>query len=172
RRMQSAEPGLPYIAVRPLDALVAPRLRSWRLGATMFSVFGALAVVLAAIGLYSVLAYDVAERRLELGVRSALGAATQRLALLVIGRGVRAVVAGTLIGVAISLALGSRVAALLFQTSPRDPVVFVVVAAVLLIVALAATLVPALRAARVDPMEALRGAMSLPHPSFLPRRRP
>jgi hypothetical protein len=87
RRMQSAEPGLPYIAVRPLDALVAPRLRSWRLGATMFSVFGALAVVLAAIGLYSVLAYDVAERRLELGVRSALGAATQRLALLVIGRG-------------------------------------------------------------------------------------
>jgi len=159
RRMQSAEPGLPYVAVRPLDALVAPRLRSWRLGATMFSVFGALAMVLAAIGLYSVLAYDVAERRLELGVRSALGAATQRLALLVIGRGVRAVVAGTLIGVAISLALGSRVAALLFQTSPRDPVVFVVVAAVLLIVALAATLVPALRAARVDPMEALRGAM-------------
>src|SRR4029078_11795093 len=64
----------------------------------------------------------------ELGVRSALGAATQRLALLVIGRGVRAVVAGTLIGVAISLALGSRVAALLFQTCPRDPGAFVGVA--------------------------------------------
>jgi predicted permease len=156
RRMQSAEPGLPYINVRRLDALVAPRLRSWRLGATMFSVFGALAVVLAAIGLFSVLAYDVAERRLELGVRSALGAATQRLALLVIGRGVRAVIAGTAIGFAVSLVLGSRVATLLFQTSPRDPLVFVAVACVLLVVGIAATLVPAVRAARVDPMEALR----------------
>jgi len=141
-----------------LDALVAPRLRPWRLGATMFTVFGVLAVVLAAIGLYSVLAYDVAERRLELGVRSALGAATQRLALLVIGRGVRAVAAGTVLGVLISLALGPRIAALLFRTSPRDPFVFVGVAFVLLVVAVAATMVPAVRAARVDPMEALRGA--------------
>ena len=158
RRMQSMDATLPYINVRPLDALVAPRLRPWRLGATMFTVFGVLAVVLAAIGLYSVLAYDVAERRLELGVRSALGAATQRLALLVIGRGVRAVAAGTVLGVLISLALGPRIAALLFRTSPRDPFVFVGVAFVLLVVAVAATMVPAVRAARVDPMEALRGA--------------
>ena len=158
RRMQAAVPGFPYINVRPLDALVAPRLRSWRLGATMFTVFGALAVVLAAIGLYSVLAYDVAERRLELGVRSALGAATQRLALLVIGRGVRAVGAGVLLGLVVSVALGPRVTALLFRTSPRDPLVFVAVTLVLLTVAVAATLVPAVRAARVDPMEALRGA--------------
>ena len=158
RRMQSAEPGLPYINVRRLDALVAPRLRSWRLGATMFTVFGALAVVLAAIGLYSVLAYDVAERRLELGVRSALGAATRRLAFLVIGRGVRAVAAGTLLGVIVSLLLGPRVAALLFRTSPREPTVFIAVAFVLFLVAVAATLAPAIRAARVDPMEALRGA--------------
>lgn len=158
RRMQSVDPGLPYVNVRPLDALVAPHLRSWRLGATMFTVFGALAVVLAAIGLYSVLAYDVAERRLELGVRSALGAATQRLALLVIGRGVRAVVAGTVIGSLISLLLGPRVAPLLFQTSARDPFVFVAAGGVLLVVAVAATLVPAVRAARIDPIEALRGA--------------
>ena len=158
RSMQSVDAGLPYINVRPLDALVAPRLRSWRLGATMFTVFGALAVVLAAIGLYSVLAYDVAERRLELGVRSALGAATPRLALLVISRGVRAVAAGTVLGVMISLLLGPRVAALLFQTSPRDPIVFIAVSAVLFVVAVVATLVPAIRAARVDPMDALRGA--------------
>ena len=157
RRLQSMDSGLPYINVRPLDALVAPRLRSWRLGATMFTVFGALAVVLAAIGLYSVLAYDVAERRLELGVRSALGAATRRLALLVIGRGVRAVAAGAALGVVISLLLGPRVTALLFRTSPRDPFVFVGVAFLLFVVAVAATLVPAVRAARVDPMEALRG---------------
>lgn len=158
RRMQAVDPTLPYINVRPLDALVAPRLRSWRLGATMFTVFGALAVVLAAIGLYSVLAYDVAERRLELGVRSALGAATQRLAFLVIGRGVRAVAAGTALGALISLLLGPRVEALLFRTSPRDPVVFAAVASVLFVVAVAATVVPAIRAARVDPMEALRGS--------------
>jgi predicted permease len=158
RRMQSADAGMPYINVRPLDALVAPRLRSWRLGATMFTVFGALAVLLAAIGLYSVLAYDVAERRLELGLRSALGAATQRLALLVIGRGVRAVATGTALGVAVSLVLAPQVAGLLFRTSPRDPLVFVAVALVLVIVAVAATSVPAVRAARVDPMEALRGA--------------
>ncbi len=158
RRMQAAEPGFPYINVRPLDALVAPRLRSWRLGATMFTVFGALAVVLAAIGLYSVLAYDVAERRLELGVRSALGAATNQLALLVIGRGVRAVVTGAALGLVIAVALGPRVTALLFRTSPRDPLVFATVAMVLIVVAVAATLVPAVRAARVDPMEALRGA--------------
>jgi putative ABC transport system permease protein len=159
RRMQSAEPGLPYINVRPLDALVAPRLRSWRLGAAMFTIFGAIALVLAAIGLYSVLAYDVAERRLELGVRAALGGTAQRLALLVISRGVRAVSVGTAIGIAISLFLAPRVAALLFQTSPRDPVILAGVAATLVVVAIVSTLLPALRAARTDPAEALRSAL-------------
>jgi len=142
--------------VQPLAALVKPQMRAWQLGATMFGTFGLLAVVVAALGLYSVLAYDVSRRIRELGIRVALGAGRADIGRMVIGRAVRVAVIGALIGFAITISAGPVVGPLLFQTSPRDPLAFVLAAAVLLSVALLAAVVPTRRAARVDPIIALR----------------
>jgi len=122
----------------------------------MFGTFGLLAVVVAALGLYSVLAYDVSRRIRELGIRVALGAGRADIGRMVIGRAVRVAVIGALIGFAITISAGPVVGPLLFQTSPRDPLAFVLAAAVLLSVALLAAVVPTRRAARVDPIIALR----------------
>ena len=156
RLIQSAGPSMPYADVRPLSDRLGRQTRSWTLGATMFSIFGALSLLLAAIGLYSVVAFTVAQRVHEFGVRVALGATGSHLLRLTVIRGVMPVVAGIGAGLGIAL-VGSRlVEGLLFGTSPRDPVVFISVSATLLLVAGAASLVPALRATRVDPMLALR----------------
>jgi ABC-type antimicrobial peptide transport system permease subunit len=122
----------------------------------MFTIFGALSLLLAAIGLYSVVAFTVAQRVHEFGVRVALGATGGSLLRLTVMRGVLPVVAGLGVGVGVAL-LGARlVEGMLFELSPRDPTVFVSVSALLLFVAVAASLVPAVRATRVDPMLALR----------------
>jgi ABC-type antimicrobial peptide transport system permease subunit len=125
-------------------------------GAWLFSVFGALALVVAAIGVYSVLAYSVSQRTHEMGVRMALGARNEHVMALVVREGVRVVLVGVVVGVAASLALGTVVASMLYDTSPHDPVVLAVVAAVLTIVGVAASAVPAWRASRTDPVVALR----------------
>ena len=156
RELQSRVPDAPYTVVQPLAALVNPQMRAWQLGATMFGTFGLLAVVVAALGLYSVLAYDVSRRIRELGIRVALGAGRADIGRMVIGRAVRVAVFGALIGFAITISAGPVVGPLLFQTSPRDPLAFVLAAAVLLSVALLAAVVPTRRAARVDPIIALR----------------
>ena len=156
RRLQMSMPNLPYVSVEPYQDHVSPQTRSWRLGATMFGAFGALALVLAAVGLYGVLAYDVSQRVHEMGVRVALGARSSHVFRLVVGDGLRIVLAGATVGFALALLAGRFVAPLLFQTSPREPAVFGVVALVVLTVALMATLVPAWRAGRVDPVVALR----------------
>jgi predicted permease len=156
RRLQTAAPNLPYVGLQPLENLVSPQKRPWRLGATMFAVFGGLALLLAAVGLYSVLAYDVAQRTREFGVRVAMGARGADVMRLVLVSGLRTAILGTLIGVAIALAAGHLVAPLLFQTSPRDPAVLITVFAVVTAVAMLAAFVPARRAVRVDPIVALR----------------
>src|SRR6185436_11923456 len=120
-------------------------------GATMFVAFGALALIVAAVGLYGVIAYNVAQRMHELGVRVALGAQAADVGRLVVGQGLRLAIAGLAIGGAISLAASRWIQPLLFQQNARDPVVFAVVAAMLMVVALIASSVPAMRAARVDP---------------------
>jgi ABC-type antimicrobial peptide transport system permease subunit len=130
--------------------------RSWRLGAAMFTAFGALALLLAAIGLYGVIAHDVTLRTHELGVRVALGAQAVDVIRLVVGQGVRLGAIGIAAGVAIALAAVRWIAPLLFDESPHDPLVFVGVTATLLVVAAAASYVPARRATRVDPNTALR----------------
>src|SRR5438876_867844 len=130
--------------------------RSWELGATMFLAFGALALALAAIGLYSVMAYNVAQRVQELGVRAALGAQQGDLVRLVVGDGLKLGTAGIVIGVVIALAGGQWLGPLLFEESPHDPLVFGFVALLLLGVTVAASIVPSRRAAQVDPMMALR----------------
>jgi ABC-type transport system, involved in lipoprotein release, permease component len=122
----------------------------------MFVAFGALALLLAAIGLYSVIAYNVAQRTHEMGVRIALGAQVRDVVRLVVIDGVRLGAIGLVIGTMIALASTRWVKPLLFEESPRDPAVFVLVTAVLLGVTVAASWIPARRAAKVDPQVALR----------------
>jgi ABC-type antimicrobial peptide transport system permease subunit len=149
-------PGAAYVTVVPLRELVDPNLRAWQFGATMFVAFGALALVLAAIGLYSMIAYGVAQRTRELGVRMALGASAGHVVRLIVRGALRLVVAGVVIGGVVALWAAPRMEALMFQASPRDPVVFGAVAVVLLAVAAVASLAPAVRAMRLDPNVALR----------------
>ena len=156
RRLQAEMPGAAYVTVLPLTDLVDPNLRSWRFGATLFSVLGGLALVLAAIGLYSMIAYDVAQRTRDLGVRLALGARSGGILRLVVLGGLRLVVAGLGIGALISLLLAPKIEPLMFSQSARDPVVLGVVAVLLVVVGLVATVVPGVRASRVDPAVTLR----------------
>ena len=156
RRLQPQMPGASYLTVTPLDEVIGEQTRTWKLGASMFLTFGLLALLLAAMGLFSVISYNVAQRTRELGVRAALGARTNDLITLVVREGVTLGVIGIAIGAAIALAGGRWIAPLLFNESPRDPAVFGLVALVLLGVTIAASWAPARRAARVDPQVALR----------------
>ena len=156
RALQRLMPGASYVTATPMSEIVAPTIRSWRLGATMFVAFGGLALVLAAIGLYSVIAYNVTQRTHEIGVRVAFGARVRDVIRLVLGEGLRIATAGIVVGAGIALYAGRFVAPLLFRVQPTDPLVFGVVIAVLLLTATLAALFPALRAARVDPNVALR----------------
>jgi ABC-type antimicrobial peptide transport system permease subunit len=156
RGLQEVLPGFAYVSTHTLESIVAPQMRSWRLGATMFTIFGLLALVVAAIGLYSVVAYDVSQRTRELGVRVALGASAPAVLRLVVGEGVRVVMVGLALGAVAALSLAGKVSPLLYGVSPKDPVTYAGVIGVLLVVAVVASLAPAQRAARVDPNVALR----------------
>ncbi len=156
RQLQREMPGMSYVTVIPMSHIVGERQRPWRTGATMFLVLGGLALLVAAIGLYSVIAYNVAQRTHELGVRIALGARLQDVMRLVLGDGLRLAAGGIAAGAALAFLAGPLIGTLLFQESPRDPVVYGFVALVLLVAALGASLVPGLRAGHVDPNVALR----------------
>jgi predicted permease len=154
--LRSLDPRVRYATVRPLRQIIDPQARSWTLGATMFTIFGVLALIVAAVGLYSVLAFDVAQRTRELGIRTALGAAKGRLLGAILGEGFALAGFGVALGLVIAIAVAPYVRDLLFEVSPRDPVVLTSVAAVLVVTALLASSLPALRATRVDPVVALR----------------
>ncbi|MGE5731858.1 MAG: ADOP family duplicated permease, partial [Gemmatimonas sp.] len=156
REMQKLMPGVSYVTVTPMSTIIAPEIRAWKIGAIMFAVFGALALVLAAIGLYSVIAYNVTQRTHEMGVRVALGAQARDVVQLIVRDGLRVVIPGVILGAIIALVAGKWVAPLLFQVSPKDPPVFAGVVVMLIAVAIAASWIPATRAARVDPNKALR----------------
>jgi predicted permease len=156
RALQPLMPGVSYVTVTPMSTIIAPQIRSWKIGATMFAIFGALALVLAAIGLYSVIAYNVTQRTHEMGVRVALGAQARDVIRLIVREGLRVVIPGVALGALIALLAGKWVAPLLFNVSPKDPPVLVGVVVTLIAVAIAASWIPATRAARVDPNEALR----------------
>ena len=153
---QPLMPGASYVTVTPLADVLGSQTQSWELGATMFTVFGVLALALAAIGLYSVIAYNVAQRTHELGVRSALGAQLGDLVRLVLTDGLRLALVGVVLGSIIAFIVGRWAQPLLFEQSARDPAVFAGVAVLLLAVAALACFIPARRAGRVDPMRALR----------------
>lgn len=156
RAMTRAMPGDGFAVARPLQEVVDDRSRSWRLGATMFVAFGGLALIVAAVGLYGVISYNVAQRAHELGVRVALGARSRDAVRLIVGQGVRVALAGVLAGLALAVAAARWVQPLLFHQQANDPVLYALVGAGMLAVAIAASAIPALRAARADPSIALR----------------
>jgi len=156
RRALEIAPGLRYVAVRPLDEIVAPQLRAWRLGAGLFGLFGVLALGVSAVGLYSVVAFDVEGRRREIGVRAALGATRADLLRWILGDGLRLAAGGLLLGLAAAWLLAPLLDGLLVDGSPHDGGVFLGVGFVLAGAALLASFVPALRAARLDPGRVLR----------------
>jgi predicted permease len=149
-------PNLPYPNVRGFQSLFDPHVQPWRLGATMFGIFGGLALLVACVGLYSVLSYTVSQRTREFGVRAALGASAGRLVTDVVRDGAKPVLIGLALGGGIALLLGRLIAPLLVNVSPRDPIVFGVVSFLLLAAGLLAALFPARRAMRADPIDALR----------------
>lgn len=156
RALQRVMPGASYVTVRPLGGVVDEAQRSWRLGAAMFTAFGALSLAVAAVGLYGVIAYGVAERSHELAVRVALGASRSGVLRLVVGQSVRYTLLGVTLGLLVATAAGRWLQPLLFQQSARDPLVFAGVGLLMLAVALGASALPATRAARADPARALR----------------
>ena len=156
RDIQSQLPGLSFAIAEPLSDRLQRHQRSWRIGATMFVGFGLLALVVAAIGLYGVITYTVTQRMHELGVRIALGAQRSDVVRLVVAQGVRFALAGVAIGSLLALAASQWLQPLLFRQSARDPLVFGLVATVLVAVALVASAAPAMRAVRADPNAALR----------------
>ena len=149
-------PGASYVTMTPFSEMIGVADAVVELGATMFVAFGGLALVLAAVGLYSVIAYNVAQRTHELGVRRALGRRRRDVVRLVVTDGLRLAGIGVAIGVAVALGAGRWIKPLLFEESPRDPVVFTLVAGVLVGVAIVASWIPARRASRVDASVALR----------------
>ena len=149
-------PGGRYVAVRSLSEFMDPQIRPFRLGASMFSLFGALALLLAAVGIYGVLAFLVRHRTSEIGIRMALGAMPQDILRLIVWQGMKYVGLGLMIGIVAALGLSRVVRSLLFEVTPTDVWSYAGASGVLIVVALAACMVPAWRAARVDPSISLR----------------
>ena len=143
-------------AIAAMTENLEPEFRPWRLGATLFTTFGPLAVLVALVGVYATVSYSVSQRRREFGVRMALGAGVGRVVRQVLGDSVRTVAIGVAVGIAISIASGRLVAGLLYGISSTDPATIVVVATALLAVSALAAMLPAWRASRVDPVETLR----------------
>jgi len=149
-------PGVDVLRVNDMTQLLEPKLRPWRLGATLFSALGILAAVVAVVGMYSVIAYAASQRAHEMSVRMALGARARDILTLVAGEGLRVILISIAIGTISAVAMGRLVASLLYGVSARDPVVLAGAAVLLTLMGFAAILTPALRAARSDPVGALR----------------
>ncbi len=154
--IRALDPSLPVANVRSMQAVVGGSLATPRLTASLLSIFAVLALVLAAVGVSGVLAYLVSRRRREIGIRMALGATRANVLRLILGRGLTWAGAGIGAGLLIAFFLTRVMSGLLYGVAPRDPATFAAVAVVLLAVALVASAVPAMRAARVEPSEALR----------------
>jgi putative ABC transport system permease protein len=154
--VQSLDPELTVGDVRTMDTVVHETYARQQFSATLLAGFSFAALLLAGIGIYGVLSYSVSQRTREIGVRVALGAEPGSIIRLVVGAGARLVIAGAVAGLAGALALSGLMKTLLFGIGPRDPLTFIAAPLVLLAVALVASYVPARRAARLSPVEALR----------------
>jgi putative ABC transport system permease protein len=154
--IQRLDPNLALVGALTMSDAISRGLWAPRAGAALFGVFGLLGLGLAALGIYGVMAYMVAQRTNEIGIRMALGAQPGDVVRLVVGQGARLALAGIGLGVAAGLALSHLIAGLLFRIGAQDPITFSLVAATLGAAALVAAWLPALGAARIDPMRALR----------------
>ncbi len=158
REVREAAPGVPVFNVRTFRQHLDASADLWitRMGATLFTVFGALALMLAVIGLYGVKAYSVARRTREIGIRMALGARPGEVQAMVLREGLNMTLLGAALGLLLALGLGRVFAGMLYEVSPVDPVSFIIAPVTLLLTALLACWLPARRATRINPLTALR----------------
>jgi putative ABC transport system permease protein len=156
KQIASLDPGLPVSEVRTMNEVIGRSLVNASLSATLVLAFAILSLLLASVGLYGVLSYLTTQRTSELGIRMALGAQRDQLLQLMLFDGLRPAVFGLGIGLVASFAATRIFQSMLFATKPLDPVVLSGVVGTLLVVAVLACLVPAWRASRLDPMQALR----------------
>ena len=155
-QVSAIEPDLPLYAITTLDQLLAQQRWPFRVFGSMFAVFAAIALVLSAVGLYAVTAYSVTQRTAEIGVRMALGADAEHVLWLILRRALVQLAIAVPIGVAGAFGVGKLLQSLLVQTSPRDPLTILSIAFLMMSVAVAACVIPARRATRLDPVSALR----------------
>jgi putative ABC transport system permease protein len=155
-KISKLDPDLPLAGILPMEKVVSASVAQSRLVTGLVGAFAGFALLLAAVGIYGVMAYSVSQRSHEMGIRMALGAAPRDIFRLVVGQGMRLVLAGIGLGFLASLGLTRLLSSLLFGTSANDPVTLAAVATILIAVALAACYIPARRATRVDPLIALR----------------
>jgi putative ABC transport system permease protein len=155
-QVAAVDPNLPLSNVSTLDAVVAQSISQERFYLTLLTIFAAVALVLAAIGIFGVLSYAVAQRTREIGIRMALGAPERTVITLIVRQAMILVASGVALGTVAALLLSETMTRMLFSIKPTDPVTFVSVAGVLIAVALFASYLPARRATRVDPIVALR----------------
>jgi putative ABC transport system permease protein len=156
REVLALDPDQPVYKVEPMLDLMADSIAQRRLSMWLLAVFAGLAMLLAAVGIYGVISYSVSQRWREIGIRMALGAGRADVLRLILGQSLLLALTGILIGIAASLALTGLLTSLLFEVQARDPLTFAAVAALLLIVAVAASYLPAYRATAVGPSTALR----------------
>jgi predicted permease len=154
-QVRAIDPELPFFSVRPMTQLVDESLVSRRTPMLLATLFGAVALFLAAVGIYGVLAYQVAQRRKEIGIRLALGSDSRRIFSLIVSEGLWLLGAGLAVGLAGAFAIRKAMETQLYGVQPMDPMVLTAVAAVLGAVAFAACALPARRASRIDPLIAL-----------------
>jgi predicted permease len=155
--VRTLDPGVAVYGAARLEDVVEHSIARPRFVLGVFALFALLSLVLAAVGLFGLLAFSVSRRRQEIGVRIALGARAAGVTTLVLRQGMRLVIGGIALGTLASLATGRAIGSLLFELSPADPATFAVVAAMLVLVGMLASWIPARRAARVDPVIALSG---------------
>ncbi len=154
--LRAVDPGIPLMELETVDDAMREAVAPTRFYLLSMAIFAGLAVVLACVGMYGVVAYIVSQRGREIGIRLALGAQREQVVRLILAQGFRPAILGVLAGLALALALGRVVETLLFDVSPRDPLIMSSVVALLLVVAFAASYIPATRASHVDPAHALR----------------